>query len=380
MDLVEGKRYSVFLLGKQMAISQALMTHLHRLYEVERFECVQEAMRAIVASESPKLLLLSKSAGRSENQELIIKLRNDPALCDIPVVMYGQFTVMDLNYYYILGVTSHVVSSWPVELICNVLRSQMDLYSLTVATRSLNHHISMVAKRTSQQKLSMQDVSIHAMASIIGSRDSETGNHILRTQHYIYALCNHLRHKKKFGSVLTDEYIDEVYKAAPLHDIGKVGIPDSILLKPGRLTPEEFEVMKRHPVYGKVAIEKAEKRIGASINFLQVAKEIAYSHHEKWDGTGYPEGLSGTAIPLSARLMALADVYDALISRRPYKKPFSHHDAVAFIVAGRATHFDPDLVDAFIEINSAFQSIASQFEDETNEEELTGIAASLKAA
>ena len=154
-----------------------------------------------------------------------------------------------------------------------------------------------------------------------------------------------------------------LFKSAPLHDIGKVGIPDRILLKPGQLTPDEFEIMKTHTTLGRDAIEHAEQTLGTRVDFLRVAKEIAMSHQEKWDGTGYPEALAGDDIPMSARLMAVADVYDALISERVYKPAMPHDRAVAVIFQGRGAHFDPDMVDAFIEIQSEFQSIAQRYSD-----------------
>ena len=166
-----------------------------------------------------------------------------------------------------------------------------------------------------------------------------------------------------YRALLSDHYIRLLFKSAPLHDIGKVGIPDHILLKPGKLTPQEFEVMKTHTTVGYEAIVRAEKSHGATLDFLQPAKEIALYHQEKWDGSGYPEGLAGEAIPLSARLMALADVYDALISKRVYKNAMSHDEALAIIRQGRGTHFDPDVYDAFCEVEADFRQIAAEFAD-----------------
>ena len=162
---------------------------------------------------------------------------------------------------------------------------------------------------------------------------------------------------------LTDDNIESLFKLAPLHDIGKVGIPDAILLKKGSLTPEEFEIMKTHPTLGGNAIAMAESGLPKPNRFLHIAREIATGHHEKWDGSGYPLGLQGETIPISARLMALADVYDALISRRIYKKPFTHADAVAHILLGHGKHFDPDVVDAFLAIQEEFRHIAEKYQD-----------------
>ncbi|SBW01160.1 Cyclic di-GMP phosphodiesterase response regulator RpfG (fragment) [uncultured delta proteobacterium] len=162
---------------------------------------------------------------------------------------------------------------------------------------------------------------------------------------------------------MSPKQIELIYKTAPLHDIGKVGVPDRILLKPGRLTPEEFEEMKRHTLYGRDALDAAAKTLGTEETFLNTAREIAYYHHEKWDGTGYPEHIAGEAIPVAARLMAIVDVYDALISRRPYKEPMSHEQAYAIIREGRGTHFDPAVVDAFEEIQAEVAAIAVKYAD-----------------
>jgi putative two-component system response regulator len=201
------------------------------------------------------------------------------------------------------------------------------------------------------------------MASLAETRDNETGNHIRRTQFYVQLLAEKLRDHPRFSNFLSEHTIKLLFKSAALHDIGKVGIPDHILLKPGRFTPEEFEVMKTHTTLGRDAIATAEARLGVNIEFLAYAKEIAYCHQEKWDGSGYPESLAGEAIPISARLMAVADVYDALISRRPYKQPMPHEKAVELIIDGRGSHFDPDIVDAFAAIQDEFFAISQRYAD-----------------
>lgn len=184
--------------------------------------------------------------------------------------------------------------------------------------------------------MAIQEVTIQAMASLAETRDNETGNHIRRTQHYVKLLAELLRDHPRFRHFLNDETIHLLFKSAPLHDIGKVGIPDHILLKPGRLTKEEFEIMMTHTTLGRDAIQRAEDQLGFPVDFLRLAKEIAYSHQEKWDGSGYPQGLSGDDIPISARLMAVADVYDALISHRVYKPGMPHEEAVDIIRQGGA--------------------------------------------
>ena len=174
------------------------------------------------------------------------------------------------------------------------------------------------------------------------------------------ALCERLKSKEPYRFILTDSYIKELYNTAPLHDIGKVGIPDSILLKPGRLTPEEFEIMKNHVTFGVEALSAGEFN-GSSLPFIRTALEIVSAHHEKYDGTGYPKGLAGIDIPLPGRLMAIIDVYDALVSQRVYKAAYSHEEAISIIKKERGRHFDPDITDTFFEIEAEIKSIFKQF-------------------
>lgn len=204
---------------------------------------------------------------------------------------------------------------------------------------------------------------VRALASVTETRDTDTGLHIRRTQEYMREIATSLRQNPRFRPVLSMRIIDQLYLSAPLHDIGKVGIPDAILRKPGVLTPEERVEMQRHTTIGREMLERAQRESDGDSSFLTLAKEIAQSHHEKWDGTGYPEGLRGTDIPLSARLMALADVYDALRSERPYKIRQTHDDVERFILAERGRHFDPDIVDAFARVKERFIAIATQLGD-----------------
>ena len=213
-----------------------------------------------------------------------------------------------------------------------------------------------------------QEGIIGSFCSMSEYRDPETGAHIKRTQEYIKALAQHLQHHPKFKAVLTDETIDLLYKAAPLHDIGKIGIRDHILLKNDRLTELEFTVMQSHPQIGADIINSVATQIGWN-PFMQVANQICLCHQEKWDGSGYPKGLVGEAIPFSARFMALADVYDALISKRVYKPAFSHSKAVAMIREGKGKHFDPLIVEAFETIHEQFRNIALRFLDSDEQRE-----------
>lgn len=219
-------------------------------------------------------------------------------------------------------------------------------------------------KKQTEELQQTQDTTILTLASLAETRDNETGNHILRTQRYIQVLAEKLYQQQKSNSELNPEIIDLLFKSAPLHDIGKVGIPDHILLKPGKLTAEEFVIMKTHAQLGGDSLRVAEKRLGSNY-FLRLAREIALSHHEKWDGSGYPNGIKGKGIPLSGRLMAVADVYDALISKRVYKPAFPHEKASEIILQGRGSHFDSEIVDVYVTVEEEFKQIAQEFSDHT---------------
>jgi response regulator RpfG family c-di-GMP phosphodiesterase len=220
----------------------------------------------------------------------------------------------------------------------------------------LSHHDDLLT--SNRQLRETESVTIFALAYQAELRDHETGAHIERTAQYVKLIAEWLAEMPELQSYLTPEYIFDLVKAAPLHDIGKVGIPDSILLKPGRLTPDEFEVIKKHCEYGAQVLEIADEKLTFQ-SFLKIAIQIVLAHHEKWDGTGYPKGLKGEEIPLSARIMALADVYDALRSCRCYKPCLPHEDAVKIILAARGQQFDPAVVDAFLGVEGQFEKVAS---------------------
>lgn len=221
-------------------------------------------------------------------------------------------------------------------------------------------------KTRNRELVAMQNFTIQCLAALTETRDSETGRHIERCQHYVKLLSERMAKNPKFSEILDEETIDLLYRSASLHDIGKVGVPDRILLKPATLTEDEYREMKKHTLYGREAIQRAEHLYGENVkdSFLQFGKTIAYSHHEKWDGTGYPEGLSGEDIPLFGRIMAIADVYDAIICKRRYKPSFTHEEAVEIIVRNKGTHFDPAAVEAFREAQEEFHKVAQQLPDE----------------
>jgi len=220
-----------------------------------------------------------------------------------------------------------------------------------------------------RELLVTQNTTIESMATLAEYRDPETGGHIKRTREYIRLLAKKMQETEKYKNILTDQVIDMLYKSAPLHDIGKVGVPDNILLKADDLSNDEYEIMKRHTVMGRDVILAAEANLGRD-SFLKIAEEMAYTHQEKWDGSGYPQGLKGEEIPISGRLMALADVYDALISRRPYKRPYPHQSAINSIKIASGSHFDPEIVETFLEVEQDFREIAITYADTEEEREI----------
>lgn len=219
------------------------------------------------------------------------------------------------------------------------------------------------APSNSDDILNAQQVIVFAMTTLAELRESDSESHILRVQSYVLALAQALSKHANFADILTPQYIDTLHRSAPLYDMGSICVPDRILLKPGRLNPDEINIMRTHTTLGHAAIERAEKTLGCTSPMLTMTKELVLSHQEKWDGSGYPRALAGTAIPVSARIMALADVYDALISSKVYKDGVSHEKAVQIILSERGTHFDPDIVDAFMDIQDTFADIAKRHAD-----------------
>ena len=219
------------------------------------------------------------------------------------------------------------------------------------------------ASATDADIQSAQQVLVFALTTLAEQRESDSESHILRVQNYLLALSTALCGKPGFAEILTQKYIDTLYRCAPLYDMGSMGVPDRILLKPGRLTPDEITIMRTHTTIGHAAIERAEMTLELVSPLLVMARDLVLSHHERWDGTGYPNALQGADIPLCARIMALADVYDALITNKVYKDGVPHDKAVQIIFSERGGHFDPDMVDAFIEIQDSFAEIASRFAD-----------------
>jgi len=337
---------------------------LRDTYKVKIAPSGERALAIAMAHEKPDLILLDVMMPGLDGYEVLRRLKAEPATRDLPVIFLTSMSeAEDEKGGLDLGAVDYITKPANPAIVLARVRNQLQLKEARDLLKDQNAYLEREVQRRTRDVVAIQDVTIRAMASLAETRDNETGNHIRRTQNYVKALAIELREHPRFSAELDDTVIESLYKSAPLHDIGKVGIPDRILLKPGRLDAAEFEIMKTHTTLGYEAILQAEKGVEFESDFLRYAKEIAYGHQEKWDGSGYPRGLRGDAIPTSARLMAVADVYDALISRRVYKKAFTHERAIEIITEGRGKHFDPDMVDAFLRITEQFRDIALRHAD-----------------
>ena len=322
------------------------------------------ALQIVAQEPKPDLILLDIMMPEMDGYAVMGLLKANPKTRDIPVIF---LTAMDSTHDEEKGLEMGAVDYItkpirPLILLARV-RAQIELKHSRDLLANQNCYLEAeVARRMKENEL-IQDVSIRALARLAEIRDQETGFHILRTSLYVKALAQLLQKTPKYAHFLSDKTINLLAKSAPLHDIGKVGIPDQILRKPGKLTPDEWVIMKTHAQLGAQAIELAEKDAETSLDFLALAKEIAHWHHEKWDGSGYPDGLRGDEIPLSAKLMALADVFDALVSKRVYKEAFSYEDAKKIIQDGSGNHFDPLLVEAFMANYDQFVEISKTHKD-----------------
>ncbi|OAI12433.1 two-component system response regulator [Methylomonas koyamae] len=325
----------------------------------------RRALASAIKPPHPDLILLDVMMPELDGYAVLARLREAAETRDIPVVFVTALDASeDESRGLELGAADYITKPIRPPIVLARVRAQLELKQARDRLRDQNQWLEGEVARRLQQNQKIQDVSIRALASLAETRDNETGNHILRTQGYVGVLCDELA-GSHFSGRLDARTVELITKAAPLHDIGKVGIPDHVLLKPGKLNDDEWQLMRTHAKLGAEAISRAIRGEPdqSSFDFLHTAIEIAHYHHEKWDGSGYPDGLCGDAIPLPARLMALADVFDALINRRCYKAPMAIEQAAAIIADGKNSHFDPRVVDAFANRLDQFATIAERYAD-----------------
>ncbi len=360
MSMGSSQRQKVLVVDDTPENIQVLMETLKDDYAIVAAIDGEKALRMARSAPAPDLILLDIMMPGMNGYEVCRQLKQDPATREIPVIFVTALNdEHDEAEGLDLGAVDFISKPFRPLLIKKRVHNQLEL------KRHRDTLEIMVQQRTRELHLT-QEVTFESLANLAETRDPETGGHIRRTQNYVRVLAERLESDSAYASELDETTVYMLHVSAPLHDIGKVGVPDHILLKPDKLTENEYIEMRKHTVYGRDALLAAEKKLGSN-SFLRLAREIAYGHHERWDGSGYPQGLSGLDIPLCARLMALADVYDALISKRVYKPPYPHSKAVQIISSGSGTHFDPVVVDAFMELNEIFRAIALEHADHEEE-------------
>lgn len=361
----ETKKQRVLIVDDSTDNIQVLMELLKDEYKIIAATSGEKALVLAKQQPMPDIILLDIMMPGIDGYEVCRRLKAQEETRLIPVIF---ITAMTSNEDQYKGLELGAIDYLTKPIIPNLTKMRIGNH---LKLRQYQENLEELVRQRTKRLLLTQSVMIESLGTLAEYRNPETGGHIKRTQNYVKALANQLQKYPLFQEELTNEVIEHLYVSAPLHDIGKVGVADSILLKPGKLSDEEFAQMKLHAQYGYEILKKAEITLGAN-SFIHYAKVIAYCHHEKWDGSGYPRGLSGDDIPLSGRLMALADVYDAHISKRVYKPPFPHEEAVAIITKGKGSHFDPDMVEAFLEIESTFHNIALLYADFDEEREVLG--------
>jgi putative two-component system response regulator len=345
-----------------LSLLSDLLSPLHRVRTVDSGP---RALQALASQPRPDLILLDLVTPEMDGYQVLGRLLADPASADIPVIFVNALDCSDDEERGLaLGAADCISKPFRPAIVLARVKAQLELKAARdLLVRDHHRKLQREIDRRMAENRQIQDVSIRALGRLAEIRDPETGNHLRRTQAYVHTLAMELSSHPRFAAFLTAHNIEVLVKSAPLHDIGKVGIADHILRKPGKLTAEEWVEMKKHSLLGAQAIEQADKDAERPLEFLSMAREIAHYHHEKWDGSGYPEGLAGDAIPISARLMALADVFDALLAQRVYKAGLPVEDALRIIREGRGSHFDPDVVDAFFSRQDEFLAIAARHAD-----------------
>jgi putative two-component system response regulator len=323
---------------------------------------VLDGKTALKAAENqaPDLILLDITMPDMDGYEVCSQLKQNPKLSEIPVIFISALTEpLDKVKAFSVGGVDYITKPFQLEEVRARVENHLRLSGLQNKIKEYNMYLEEKVIEQVNEISDSQLATILALAKLAEYRDEDTGRHIERIQYFCKLLVTRMADMPIFKNQITPIYIDNITHASPLHDIGKVGIPDSILLKPGKLTTEEFEVMKTHTVIGFELLQAIKDRYTKN-SFINVGIEISRNHHEKWDGTGYPDKLKGADIPLAARILAVTDVYDALRSKRPYKVAFDHATSCKIILEGRGTHFDPDVIEAFIDLQDMFEQVYAE--------------------
>jgi putative two-component system response regulator len=338
---------------------------LDKEYDILTAESAIEMFELLGGGYTPDIILLDVLMPQMSGYEAIVKLKQNPATAEIPVIFLTalddtQAELTGLDYGAVDYISKPIYPALLAKRVAIHLRlteQKSELEEQKQALAHYNENLETMVKKQTRAVLDLQYAILSTIGNIVEFRDDITGNHNQNVTAYLYILIEGLREHGVYTDELDSWDIPLVCQSAQLHDVGKIAISDTILLKPGRLTVEEFEEMKKHTTLGEMIIERISEVTNAGKEFLAHARILAGMHHEKWSGTGYPYGLAGEKIPLAGRLMALVDVYDALIAVRPYKKSFTHEEAIALIQSESGTHFDPTLVQAFNKFSDRFKAI-----------------------
>ena len=323
----------------------------YRVYPAPSAEKFFETIEKV----TPDLILLDIEMPEMSGFEVIRNLKTDTRLANIPVIFLTSNSDEDSEMIgFDLGATDYITKPISVLRLLKRIANQLLIVRSQEILRNYAENLEIRVREKTSEVLKLQNAMLETVANLVEFRDSLTGGHITRTQVYMKTLIEELVRTGIYTEVVSKWNLDLLIPSAQLHDVGKISISDSILSKPARLTEEEFEIMKTHVTAGVKAIEQIMRNTDEH-EFLNHALSITGSHHEKWDGTGYPAGLKGSTIPLEGRIMAIADVYDALISERPYKKKYTHEEATRIIEDGAGTHFDPILVEVFKKVENEFE-------------------------
>ena len=335
---------------------------LQSKYRVKLASSGEVALRASEQLPLPDLILLDVMMPEMDGYQVCRSLKSNPLTAEIPVLfLTARNQLEDQRRGFQEGALDYITKPIDPAALQARVATHLQLKYLRDRLREQTQNIDKIVDARTAEIEQIQDATILAVAAMVETGDSETTKHLRRTQHYVVALARELQALPRYAEELNDSNINTIFKAVPLHDIGKIGSHDPSSRNPGKLSEDEIHIMQQHTIFGRDSIVGVEHFLGMSTPFLRYAQEICYSHQERYDGSGYPEGLKGEAIPLSARLMAVADVYDALISRRSYKLTYSHTEAIHILCAGSGQQFDPEIINALIKIQDQFENIAKQY-------------------
>jgi len=367
------KKHEISIVDDEPINLMILKKLLSPSFLIRAYKSGAELLQAVDKGVKPDLILLDIMMPGMDGYDTLSELRKDPNNIGIPVIYISALdSLIDEEKGFRLGAVDYIIKPFRPGIVLARVNAHLELKQARDRLKNQNEWLEAEVKRRMVENQMIQDTTLNVFAELVETRDSDTANHVMRTQNYVRIIAERMQKNQKYQEQLRDDVIERISKAAPLHDIGKIGIPDAILLKPGKLDAEEFEVMKTHCKIGgnairlainkTLSVNKTDKGQGeiTALYFLEEAEKIMNYHHERWDGNGYPEELYGDEIPISARIMALADVFDALTTVRPYKKAWRIEAVVDYILEQKGLQFDPDVVEAFETEIEAFRQVMMQ--------------------